>query len=280
MNLLLHICCGPCSSYPVKYFKENNINVTGYFYNPNIHPFSEYKSRLNALIEYSKMVDLDVIYNYNYGLIEFTKNVINDVDNRCNYCYYSRMEEVVKYAKENNYDAFTSTLFVSPYQKHELLKSICEDLSKKYDIKFLYKDFRPNYKEGQEMFKKTGLYMQKYCGCVFSEFLPKLKEIESEKEKLINLNIITEKRIKLNRKYNGLNIRDYTNNDYKYIYDMKCNKKLNDKENKKLVNSLINDNTKIITLNNDIIGFYTKSLYLKEEYSNTELEKIIEEEIT
>ena len=279
MNLLLHICCGPCSAYPVKYFKENDINVTGYWYNPNIHPYNEYKSRLNALIEYSKIVNLNIIYDDYYGLVEFTKNVINDIDNRCNYCYYTRMEKIVKYAKDNGYDAFSSTLFVSPYQKHELLKGICEELSKKYDIEFLYKDFRPNYKEGQEIFKKTGLYMQKYCGCVFSEMIPKLKEINENKEKFNNLNIETTNKIRLNRKYNGLNIRNYTNNDYKYIYDMKCNSNLNDKENKKLVNSLINSDTKVITINDNIIGFYTKNLYLKDEYKNTNLEDIINEEL-
>ena len=123
------------------------------------------------------MIDLDVIYNDNYGLVEFTKNVINDLNNRCGYCYTSRLEQVVKYAKDNGYDAFSSTLFISPYQKHDMLKGICEELSKKYDIEFLYRDFRPHFYEGQAMFRETGLYMQKYCGCVFSEMDANLKKI-------------------------------------------------------------------------------------------------------
>lgn len=169
MKLLLHICCAPCSVMCIKKLKEDNIEVTGYWYNPNIHPFKEYESRLNALKEYSKMINLDVIYNDYYGLREFTKNIIDDITNRCNYCYMSRLESTVKYASENGFDAFSTTLFISPYQKHDLIKSICEKLSRKYNIKFIYKDFRPYFYEGKKEFKETGLYMQKYCGCVFSE---------------------------------------------------------------------------------------------------------------
>lgn len=169
MKLLLHICCAPCSAIFIKKLKEENIDITGYWYNPNIHPYKEYENRLEALKEYSKMINLDVIYNDYYGLREFTKNVIDDLDNRCNYCYRSRIESTVKYAKENGYDTFSTTLFYSPYQKHDLIKSICEELSKKYNIEFLYRDYREYYYEGKSMFKETGLYMQKYCGCVFSE---------------------------------------------------------------------------------------------------------------
>ena len=169
MKLLLHICCGPCSAACVKHLREEDIDITGYWYNPNIHPYKEYESRLNALKEYAKMIDLNVIYEDYYGLREFTKNVIDKLDTRCEYCYRSRLEHVVKYAKENNYDAFTTTLLISPYQKHDLIIKVCKELESKYDIKFLYKDFRPHFREGQAMFRETGLYMQKYCGCIFSE---------------------------------------------------------------------------------------------------------------
>ena len=153
----------------IKKLREDGIDIIGYWYNPNIHPFKEYEARLNALKEYSKMVDLNVIYNDYYGLREFTKNIVNDINGRCLYCYTNRLENTVKYAKENGFDAFSTTLFISPYQKHDLIKEICESLSKKYDIKFVYKDFREYFYEGKKIFKETGLYMQKYCGCVFSE---------------------------------------------------------------------------------------------------------------
>ena len=192
MKLLLHICCAPCSAACIKYLREEGIDITGYWYNPNIHPYKEYENRLNALKEYAKMINLNVIYNDYYGLKEFTfddsqlKKESNDLNNRCIYCYSSRLEEVVKYAKENNFDAFTTTLFISPYQKHDLIKSVCERLSKKYNIKFLYKDFRSYFYEGKRVFKETGLYMQKYCGCVFSEEERYKKQVENHNNSTIS----------------------------------------------------------------------------------------------
>lgn len=183
MKLLLHICCAPCSAACIKVLREEkNIDIKGYWYNPNIHPYKEYENRLNALKEYSKMINLDVVYYDYYGLREFTQNVYDKLDNRCEYCYYSRMENVAKYAAENGYDAFTTTLFISPYQKHDLLKRICEKLAEKYNIEFKYVDFRPYFYEGKKMFHETGLYMQKYCGCVFSEEERYLKTKIGKKE--------------------------------------------------------------------------------------------------
>ena len=170
MKLLLHTCCAPCSVYVIDSLKEEGINPTCVWFNPNIHPYMEYKARRDTLIEYTKTIGVDLLIKEDYGLKEFWKRVIDDLENRCsNYCYKIRLEETVKYAKENGFDSFTSTLFVSPYQKHEEMKKICEELAEKYDIKFLYRDFRPGFRQGQAKARQLGLYMQKYCGCVFSE---------------------------------------------------------------------------------------------------------------
>ena len=170
MKLLMHTCCAPCSVYCIDSLREEGIEPTVYWYNPNIHPYTEYKARRDCLKEYTKSIGVEAIFEEDYGLDEFCKNVISDLKNRCvNYCYRVRLEKTVKYAKEHGYDAFTSTLFVSIYQKHEELKKICEELSKKYEIKFLYRDFRVGFREGQAKARELGLYMQKYCGCVFSE---------------------------------------------------------------------------------------------------------------
>ena len=92
------------------------------------------------------------------------------MNNRCkNYCYKVRLEQTAKYAKENGYDAFTTTLLVSPYQNHEVLTEIAKEMAKKYNIEFLYRDFRVGFRVGQAKARELGLYMQKYCGCVFSE---------------------------------------------------------------------------------------------------------------
>ena len=120
--------------------------------------------------EYTKLINVEAIFQENYGLDEFCKNVVNDLDNRCvNYCYKVRLEQTAKYAKENGYDSFSTTLLVSPYQKHEELKKIGEKLAKKYGLQFVYRDFRVGFREGQKKARELGLYMQKYCGCIFSE---------------------------------------------------------------------------------------------------------------
>ena len=126
------------------------------------------------------------IFKEEYGLDEFCKNVVNDIENRCvNYCYIKRLSESVKYAKEHGFDAFTTTLLVSPYQKHEALKAVCEGLAEAYDIEFVYRDFRVGFREGQDKARAAGLYMQKYCGCVFSEEDRYRKQIEKDQKSVI-----------------------------------------------------------------------------------------------
>lgn len=169
-RLLLHTCCAPCSTYVVdKLRKDGYDDITAYWYNINIHPFTEYKMRLDTLKQYAEMINLPLVIDYDYGIREFTRNVANNIDARCYFCYYSRLERTVKYAKENGYDSFSTTLLVSPYQKHELIIKIANELSEKYGIPFIYQDFREGFRIGQQMARDAGLYMQKYCGCIYSE---------------------------------------------------------------------------------------------------------------
>ena len=170
MKLLMHTCCAPCSVYCIDTLRNEGIEPVAYWFNPNIHPYMEYKARRDTLIEYSKIVNLELIIDEDYGLKEFCKNVSDDLTNRCvKYCYRVRMEQTAKFAKENGFDAFTTTLLISPYQRHDELKEICEEVAHKYGVKFLYRDFRPGFREGQNKARELELYMQKYCGCIFSE---------------------------------------------------------------------------------------------------------------
>lgn len=231
MKLLLHICCAPCSIMCIKKLRENNIDVTGFWYNTNIHPYMEYKMRRDTLKRYSEMIDLNVIYKDEYGLRKFTKNTVNIQDNRCRYCYYSRLEEAAKYAKENGYDAFCTSLLISPYQKHELIISVCNSLSKKYDIKFYYYDFRPYFNEGREEAKKLGLYMQKYCGCIFSEEERYLNYIVKDKEKESIIKLVKPSTMFQNE------IKDYLENcnrTFTNVYDS-CDYLVIRREDKKLI---------------------------------------------
>ena len=170
MKLLMHTCCAPCSVYCIDELRGEGIEPTVYWFNPNIHPYMEYKARRDCLKEYTKSINVNAIFEENYGLEEFCKNAIKDLSSRCkNYCYPVRLEQTAKYAKENGYEAFTTTLLVSPYQNHEALIKVANMMAKKYDIEFLYRDFRIGFREGQNKARELGLYMQKYCGCIFSE---------------------------------------------------------------------------------------------------------------
>ena len=125
----------------------------------------------------------DNIYGPDIFVDEFCKNVIRNLKTRCtDYCYRVRLEQTAKYAKEHGFDTITTTLFVSPYQKHEELKQIAEEIAKKYELNFLYRDFRVGFREGQAKARELGLYMQKYCGCIFSEEDRYAKQIEKDKE--------------------------------------------------------------------------------------------------
>lgn len=172
MKLLMHTCCAPCSVYCIESLREEGIEPIIYWYNPNIHPYTEYKERRNTLKKYAEMIECKAIFEEDYGLKEFCKNVIKDLEHRCSdYCYKIRLEQTAKYAKENGYTAFTTTLLISPYQNHNELIRIGQEMAKKYNIEFLYRDFRHGFKDGQTKARELGLYMQKYCGCIFSEYI-------------------------------------------------------------------------------------------------------------
>ena len=170
MKLLLHTCCAPCSVYCIEKLRKDGIEPTLYWYNPNIHPYTEYKNRRDCLKEYAELINIKLILNDEYGLDNFCKSVSNNINTRCiNYCYPVRLRKTFEYAKQNGYDTVTTTLLYSIYQNHNFIKKYMEKLSKEYGIDFLYVDFREGFWKGHEKARELGLYMQKYCGCIFSE---------------------------------------------------------------------------------------------------------------
>ncbi len=169
MKILLHICCANCAITPLERLKENGNEVTGYFFNPNIHPFQEYQKRLDTLKQYSEKVGLNVIYRDEYLLEEFLKNVSHRVEKRCSYCYSVRLESTAREAKKNAFDGFSTTLLQSAHQNHALIKETGELMAQKIGIPFYYEDFREGWKRGVEVSKAMGLYRQQYCGCIYSE---------------------------------------------------------------------------------------------------------------
>ena len=169
MKLLLHTCCAPSSVYCIDTLINEGIEPTLYWYNPNIHPYTEYRARRDCLKEYSEKINIQAIFEDEYGLDAFCKNVINNLDSRCvDYCYPVRLRKTFEYAKQNGYTAVSTTLLYSIYQKHDYIKSLCEKLSKEYRIDFLYRDFRVGFWEGHNKAKnELNLYMQKYCRMYF-----------------------------------------------------------------------------------------------------------------
>lgn len=166
-KMLLHACCGPCSIYPLQRIK-GNFEVTSYFFNPNIHPYKEFTRRLQTLREYSYAEKLKLEVDKTYCLEEFLGACLLNED-RCEYCYKLRMTQTAKFAKDRGFDVFCTTLLVSPFQNHEMLVDVCEQVAQEVGIPFHYEDYREGFEIGKQFSKDRGMYNQGYCGCIFSE---------------------------------------------------------------------------------------------------------------
>ncbi len=169
MKLFLHVCCGPCAIYPLSILRGKGAEVTGYFFNPNIHPFKEFRRRLFSLELLSENSSLPLVVDEGYGITNFVRKVAFHETERCSICYRWRLENTASLAKEQGFEAFSTTLLYSKYQNHDLLIYHCEELSAKFDIPFIYEDFRVGWQYGIDQSKELELYRQPYCGCIYSE---------------------------------------------------------------------------------------------------------------
>jgi len=213
MKLLLHCCCAPCSVSCIGSLRAEKIEPHLFWYNPNIHPYTEYKSRRDCLNEFAKSEKLALTSVDEYGLRVFLSEVYSQTDGtakklrinhephkpartttryvqkvrsvrvvrvkkffldssypqRCKKCYRMRLEKTADFAAQEGFSAFSTTLLISPYQDHEEIRRLGGEMAEKYGVEFLYRDFRPLFREGQAGARAANLYMQKYCGCVFSE---------------------------------------------------------------------------------------------------------------
>ena len=173
-KLLLHSCCGPCSttvlSILVKYF-----DITVLYYNPNIEPFEEYLHRKEEQIRFIKEFNNEHInfMDCDYNNQDFRRKVQgleqeSEGGARCAVCFKLRLNYTASIAKKENFDYFGTTLTVSPHKNSDIINKIGSLLEKEYGVKYLYSDFKKKdgYKKSVEISKKYNLYRQDYCGCL------------------------------------------------------------------------------------------------------------------
>ena len=199
MKILLHCCCAPCSVMPLQLLREAGHEISAFFYNPNIHPYTEYKKRRNCFREYmeAQHVPFALLDDYDLegwlGRLNYQQKGRPEAPGRCGFCYSVRLRQAARLAAEQGFDAFSTSLLVSPYQQHELIKIWGERAAAEVNLQFVYQDFRPYFREGQEIARAQGLYMQKYCGCIYSEkdryFKPKQQPLifDNKWQKKLNL---------------------------------------------------------------------------------------------
>ena len=169
-KILLHCCCGPCAIYTVNRLRDEDFEATAFWYNPNIHPFTEHRNRLEAMRTTAQALNLPLIVAEGYEMIDYFRAVVGHEGDRCGDCFRMRLEKTAAVAKGEGFDSFTTTLLISPYQKHELLREIGEQIAEEQGIEFHYEDFRPGFRESHRLSRELDIYHQKYCGCVYSEW--------------------------------------------------------------------------------------------------------------
>lgn len=169
MKILLHICCAPCTIYPLEILRKEAGQVKGVFFNPNIHPYLEYKKRLDTVHEYAARESLEIAVAEGYPIEDFLRKTSTMGKDRCRYCYEVRLRYTAEQARKGLFDAFTTTLLYSRFQKHDMIRTTGEHIAREFEIPFFYNDFRTGWEEGVRQSKEMGLYRQKYCGCIYSE---------------------------------------------------------------------------------------------------------------
>lgn len=169
MKVMLHICCGPCSIYPLSWLKDQGAEVVGLFTNRNIQPYTEAMRREETLRTYADSIELPVVYPEGYDVEGFFRKAAFHESERCRLCYEHRLEAAARKALSHGCEAFTTTLLYSKFQKHDVIAQVAKDVGQELGISFLYHDFREGWKAGIEESKKLGMYRQQYCGCLYSE---------------------------------------------------------------------------------------------------------------
>jgi predicted adenine nucleotide alpha hydrolase (AANH) superfamily ATPase len=169
-KVLIHVCCAHCAAYTAEYWRGQGYEAEGLWYNPNIHPYMEHQQRLDSMKSLAKEINLSLIVSPDYDIIEYFRRVAGHETERCRDCFELRLTRTAEIARENGCDGFTTTLLISPHQKHDLIKEVGEKAAEEKGTAFLYADLRKRYSDSRHITKPMNLYRQQYCGCVYSEW--------------------------------------------------------------------------------------------------------------
>lgn len=185
-RVLMHACCGPCCIMPAIRLREEGFAVSMLFLNPNIHPLAEYLRRREAMLRCAERLGAPVLWRDDAWDVTLwlrqTAGVRDAGEERCRWCWASRLEMTADDAAQNGFPFFTTSLLYSRYQRHETVAALAEESARAHGVEFLYRDFRQDWREGVDMAKKWDLHRQSYCGCIYSEaerHAEKLKKIRS-----------------------------------------------------------------------------------------------------
>ncbi len=169
-SLLLHTCCAPCATFCFDYWKLEDMSITSFWYNPNIHPFTEHRQRLQTLEGFCVSIGVPLMVADDYDIVSYFRQVSGQERDRCRHCFRMRLTMTARIARVKGYTAFSTTLLISPYQNQQLLRETGLDVAAREGIEFLYRDLTPGFGKSVQMSKELGLYRQKYCGCLYSEW--------------------------------------------------------------------------------------------------------------
>jgi len=186
-KVLIHVCCAHCAAYTAEHWRREGYETAGFWYNPNIHPYTEHQQRLESMRSLAAKISLPLIIAEGYDMPEYFRRVAGHEEERCRHCFELRLTKTAEAASEKGYDAFTTTLLISPHQKHELIKETGEKAALRPSYTkaskdrqaqgepgekgpaFLYADLRKRYSDSRHITKPMELYRQQYCGCLYSE---------------------------------------------------------------------------------------------------------------
>lgn len=176
-RVLLHVCCAPCATYSVGRLQEQGGQVTAFWYNPNIHPFAEHERRRQSLAKYARETALEVVWEPGYDMVAYFRQVAGHerFGERCALCYQQRLERTALRAAELGMETISTTLLISPYQDQELIRRIGEEVAARHGVSFYFENLRRGYSAHHQLAREHDLYLQDYCGCLYSEWEAAIK---------------------------------------------------------------------------------------------------------